>query len=124
MAAKKKLHEAWSELVTGSKNGLEFDPKDPVFSGDIEIPPITHAYGKKGYEIHVRSGVYYAAFSYLDKMDRIQKETEIPLFSAKSKKLSFPYKFQVNGKDKEFTEAEFKEIEAMLHSSKRRKSSS
>ena len=60
----------------------------------------------------------------MDKMDKVQKETEIPLFSTKSKRLSFPYKFQVNGKNKEFTEAEFQEIEAMLHSPKRRKSSS
>ena len=124
LADKKKLHEEWSELVTGSKDGLEFDPEDPVFAGDVKMPPVTHAYGKNGYEIHVRSGTYYAVFSYMDKMDKVQKETEIPLFSTKSKRLSFPYKFQVNGKNKEFTEAEFQEIEAMLHSPKRRKSSS
>jgi hypothetical protein len=123
-ASRKKRHEEWSELVTGSKDGLEFDPEDPVFSGNVKMPAVTHAYGKNGYEIHVRSGTYYAAFSYMDKKDKIQKETEIPLFSEKSRSLRFPYKFQVNGKDKEFTEAEFKEIEAMLHSPKRRKSSS
>jgi hypothetical protein len=124
LAGKKKLHEEWSELVTGSKDGLEFDPEAPVFSGNIKMPAVTHAYGKDGYEIHVRSGTYYAAFSCMDKKDKVEKETEIPLFSVKSKSLSFPYKFQVKGKDKEFTEAEFKEIEAMLHSPKRRKSSS
>jgi hypothetical protein len=124
MTAKKKLHEEWSDLVTGSKDGLEFDPEDPVFSGDVKMPAVTHVYGKDGYEIHVRSGTYYAVFSYMDKKEQIQKEVEIPLFSAKSKSLSFPYKFQVKGKEKEFTEAEFKEIEAMLHSPKRRKSSS
>jgi hypothetical protein len=123
-ASRKKLHEEWSELVTGSKDGLEFDPEDPVFSGNVKMPAITRAYGKDGYEIHVRNGTYYAAFSYMDKKDKVQKETEIPLFSAKSKSLSFPYKFQVNGKDKKFTETEFKEIEAMLHSPKRRKPSS
>jgi hypothetical protein len=124
LASKKKLHEEWSELITGSKDGFEFDPEDPVFSGNVKMPAVTHAYGKDGYEIHVRSGTYYAAFSYMDKKDKVEKETEIPLFSAKSKSLSFPYKFQVNGKDRELTEAEFKEIEAMLHSPKRRKSSS
>jgi hypothetical protein len=124
-ATRKKLHEEWSELVTGSKDGFEFDPNDPAFSNlDVEMPPITHSFGKKGYEISVRSGTYYAVFSYMDKKEQIQKEVEIPLLSARSKSLSFPYKFQVNGKDKEVTEAEFKEIEAMLHSPKRRKSSS
>jgi hypothetical protein len=124
ITTKKKLHEEWSNLVTGNKDGLEFDPDDPVFSGNVKMPAITHAYGKDGYEIHVRSGTYYAAFSYTDSKDKVQKETEIPLFSAKSKSLSFPYKFQVNGKNKEFTEDEFRKIEAMLHSPKRRKSSS
>jgi hypothetical protein len=124
MPSRKKLHEEWSELVTGSKDGLEFDPDDPVFSGNVKMPAITHAFGKKGYEIHVRSGVYYAAFSFMDKKDKVQKEAEIPLFSSKSKSFSFPYKFQVNGANKEFTETEFREIEAMLHSPKRRKSSS
>jgi hypothetical protein len=125
LASKKKLHEEWSELVTGSKDGLEFDPNDPAFSNlDLEMPPITHTFGKKGYEISIRSGIYYAVFSYMDKKEQIQKEIEIPLFSTKSKSLKFPYKFQVKGKNKEFTEAEFKEIEAMLHSPKRRKSSS
>jgi hypothetical protein len=124
MMAKKKIHEEWSEIVTGSKDGLEFDPEDPVFSDNVKMPAVTHAYGKDGYEIHIRSGTYYAAFSYMDKENKVQKETEIPLFFAKSKSLSFPYKFQVNGKDKEFTEAEFKKIEAMFHNPKQRKSSS
>jgi len=57
------LHEKWSEFVTGSKDGLPFDPDNPAYTGSVEMPPITHAFGKKGYEIHVRSGVYYAAFS-------------------------------------------------------------
>jgi hypothetical protein len=72
-------------------------------------------------EIHVRSGVYYAAFSEMDKKNKVMKEIEIPLFSIKSKSLSFPYKFTVNGKPKEFSEAEFQEIEAMLRNPKRRK---
>ena len=119
-ASKKRLHEEWSELVTGSKDGLPFDPGDPAYDGIAEMPPITHAFGKKGYEIHVRSGVYYAAFSSMDRKDKTVKEIEMPLFSAKSKSLSFSYKFKVNGKEKEFTETEFEEIEAMLHSPKRR----
>jgi len=57
----------------------------------------------------------------MDKVDRIIKETEIPLFAAKSKN-QFPYKFKVKGKDKEFTEVEFKDIEAMLHNPMRRRS--
>jgi len=116
---KKKLHEKWSELVTGDKNGLPFDPENPAFSDkEIEIPPVTRAFGKHGYEIHVRNGVYYAAYSYTDKKDGIVKETEIPLFSRKSKKLSFPYKFKIKGKNKEFTENEYREIEAVLRNPK------
>jgi hypothetical protein len=123
---RKKLHEEWSELVTGSKDGMEFDPDDPVFKTDAKLPPITHAFGKNGYEIHVRSSVFYASYSYLDKKEKIQKETEIPLFSEKSKSLSFPYKFKVRNEDREFTEQEYREILAMLHKpkSKRRNSSS
>ncbi|MDR2943343.1 MAG: hypothetical protein LBV17_12220 [Treponema sp.] len=121
VADKKKLHEEWSELVTGSKNGLEFNPGDPVFTSNAEMPATTHAYGKKGYEICVRSGVYYAVYAYFDKKDKITKEKEIPLFSRKSKSFSFPYKFKIKGEDREFTEAEFSEIESMLHSPKRRK---
>ena len=82
---------------------------------DLIVPPITHAYGKKGYEIHVRSGVYYAAFSEYDKKDQVIKDREIILFSSKSKKLQFPYKFTVKGKDKEFTEQEYRDIEVILH---------
>jgi hypothetical protein len=125
MATKRKLHERWSEIVTGSKDGLPFDLNDPAFSNlNLEMPPITHAFGKKGYEINVRSRTYYAVFSYTDKKEQVRKEAEIPLFSARSKSLSFPYKFMVNGKEKEFTETEFKEIEAILHNPKRRNSSS
>jgi len=112
----KKLHEKWSELVTGKKDGLNFDP---TFSSanEIEIPPITHAFGKSdGYEIHVRSGVYYASYSEMSKKDKTVKEIEIPLFSSKAGKLSFPYKFKVKGKEQEFTEAEFQEIESVLRS--------
>jgi len=82
---------------------------------DLKMPPITHCYGRKGYEIHVRGGVYYAAFSEFDKADQSVKDREITLFSSKSKKLKFPYIFTVKKKEKEFTEEEYREIEAMLH---------
>ena len=121
---KEKKHREWSQLVTGSPDALPFDPESPAYTGSVKIPPTTRAYGKEGYEIRVRSGVYYAAFSAMDRESRTVKETEVPLFSAKSKSLSFPYRFKANGKEKEFTEDEYREIEAMLHSPKRRKPSS
>ena len=82
----------------------------------LKMPPTTRAFGKKGYEIHVRSGVYYAAYSEFDKADKIIKEYEIPLFSSKSKELKFPYKFVIKKKEKEFAEKEYREIEAAIHS--------
>jgi len=119
VAAKKKLHEEWSELATGDKNGLDFDPKSPVFSDGVDLSPITHAYGRQGYEIHIRSGIYYAAFSLMNKKDKVIEEKELPLFQARSKRLNFPYKFKIKGRNKIFTEAEFREIEAALHSNLR-----
>jgi len=57
LSRRKELHERWSEIATGSKDGLPFDPNSPAFIASSELPSVTHAYGKKGCEIHVRSGI-------------------------------------------------------------------
>jgi hypothetical protein len=98
---KRRLHEKWSEIVTGTKDGLKFNPNDPVFDSDPEIE-YSKEFTFDGFSIIYQHGMYYA--EYPDADGNPQRH---PLFSKRSKKRQFPYTFIVEGKEKKFTEQDF-----------------
>ena len=87
---------------------------------DVPYLPKVYSFRYKGYEIQVMNGVFYAVYNSLNTDKNEIIEIKIPLFSKKQKNKFFPYKFQVKGKNKEFTENEYLKIIEKLSQKKKK----
>jgi len=106
---KRKFYEDWSELITGDKNGIPYNPDDPVFGSAPEVE-LSKSFEFDGFSIVYQHGTYYAEYP-----DADGNPGRHALFSKRTKRPAFPYTFIVEGVKKEFTEQDFNRIKKVIN---------